>query len=59
MIGGAVISGGEAEVKEGLQNLLGMGVGEVLVSVVHAGEDQEGSIDRTTQVLAEVSQAAS
>ncbi len=58
MIGGTVISGGEEEVKEGLQNLLGMGVGEVLVSVVHAGEDREGSIDRTTQVLAEVSQAA-
>ena len=59
MIGGTVISGGAAEVKEGLQNLLGMGVGEALVSVVHAGENREGSIDRTMQVLAEVSQAAS
>ena len=58
MIAGTVISGGENEVKEGLQNLLGMGVGEVLVSVVNAGDDREGSIDRTMQVLGEVSQAA-
>ncbi len=55
MIAGTVISGGEDDVREGLQNLSALGVGEILVSVVHAGDDREGSIDRTLQVLSEFS----
>ena len=55
MIRGTVLSGDEATVKEGLQKLLDLGATEVLVSVVHAGDDRSASIDRTMRVLREVS----
>ena len=41
--------------KEGLQGLLDMGAAEVLVTGVWAGDDQDASIERSMQVLAEVS----
>ncbi|MDA0735471.1 MAG: LLM class flavin-dependent oxidoreductase [Chloroflexi bacterium] len=57
MIAGTVLSGSESRVKEGLQGLLDLGATEILVSVVHAGENREASIDRTMRVLAEVSRS--
>ncbi len=55
MIEGTVLSGSAASVKAGLHGLLDMGAAEVLVSVVSAGDDPGASIDRSMQVLAEVS----
>jgi len=57
MITGTVLSGDESTVKERLQGLLDMGATEILVSVVHAGEDQESSINRTLGVLSELSKS--
>ena len=57
MITGTVLSGDESTVKMRLQGLLDMGATEILVSVVHAGEDREASINRTLGVLGELSQS--
>ncbi len=54
MIAGTVMSGGEADVAQRLRGLLDAGAGEILVSVVHAGDDREASIARTMAVLGEV-----
>jgi alkanesulfonate monooxygenase SsuD/methylene tetrahydromethanopterin reductase-like flavin-dependent oxidoreductase (luciferase family) len=54
MIAGTVMSGSEADVAQRLRALLDAGAGEILVSVVHAGDDRDASIARTMAVLGEV-----
>ncbi len=49
------LSGREEQVAERLRGLFDMGVGEVLVSVIVAGEDREASRERTLQFLADFS----
>jgi F420-dependent oxidoreductase-like protein len=55
MIEATVLSGNEEKVKEGLEGLFDLGAAEVLVSVVHAGSDRAASVERTMNLLAEVS----
>ena len=45
--------GNEAQVAQGLEDLLAMGVTEVLASPVAAGDQREASLDRTLNLLAE------
>ena len=54
MIEGTVLWGNEAEVRQRLDNLYSLGATEVLVSLVHAGEDRDASLDRTMNLLGEV-----
>jgi alkanesulfonate monooxygenase SsuD/methylene tetrahydromethanopterin reductase-like flavin-dependent oxidoreductase (luciferase family) len=55
MIEATVLSGDEAKVRQRLQGLLDMGAGEILVSVVPAGDDRDASAHRTMRLLGEVS----
>ena len=57
MIEGTVLWGSEAEVRQRLDNLYSLGASEVLVSLVHAGDDQEASLGRTMDLLGEVAQS--
>jgi alkanesulfonate monooxygenase SsuD/methylene tetrahydromethanopterin reductase-like flavin-dependent oxidoreductase (luciferase family) len=57
MIRATVVSGDEATVRQGLERLLAMGAGELLVSVVHAGADRDASVDRTLRLLGQVSRS--
>jgi F420-dependent oxidoreductase-like protein len=57
MIEATVLSGGEDEVRQRLEELLGIGASEILVSVVQAGDDRSASIDRTMRLLGEVSRS--
>ena len=55
MIDGLVIHGDEAAVTGGLRNLISYGAGEVLVSPILAGDDQQASLDRTLRLLGQLS----
>ena len=55
MIEATVLAGNEEKVKERLEGLFDLGATEVLVSVVHAGSDRAASVERTMNLLAEVS----
>jgi F420-dependent oxidoreductase-like protein len=57
MIEATVLSGGEDEVRQRLEELLDMGASEILVSVVQAGDDRNVSVDRTMRLLGEVSRS--
>ncbi len=57
MIEGTVLSGNEAEVKQRLEGLYSLGATEVLVSLVHAGDDHSGSVGRTISLLGEVAKS--
>ena len=57
MVDAVALSGNEEQVTEGLRGLLEMGATEVMVSPVAAGSDRDGSLDRTTALLAQVSQS--
>ena len=56
MVDAVAVSGSEEQVTQGLQALLEMGAAELMVSPVAAGPDREGSLDRTTALVAQVSQ---
>ena len=55
MIDGLVIHGDEAVVTAGLGELISYGAGEVLVSPIRAGGDQDASLERTLRLLGQVS----
>ena len=55
MIDGLVIHGDEAAVTAGVRNLVSDGAGEVLVSPIFAGQDRAASLDRTLQLLGQLS----
>lgn len=57
MIEATVLSGDESTVKQRIEGLLNMGATELLVSVVHAGDDRNASTDRTMRLLGEVSRS--
>ena len=57
MIEGTVLWGSEAEVKQRLDNLYSLGATEVLVSLVHAGDDPDSSLARTVDLLGEVAKS--
>lgn len=57
MIEATVLAGNEGKVRERLEGLFDLGATEILVSVVHAGNNQAASIDRTMNLLAEVSRS--
>ena len=57
MVDAVALSGNEEQVTEGLRGLLEMGATEVMASPVAAGSDRDGSLDRTTALLAQVSQS--
>ena len=55
MIDGLVIHGDEATVTAGVRSLVSDGAGEVLVSPILAGQDRAASLDRTLQLLGQLS----
>ena len=57
MVDAVAVSGNEAQVAQGLQDMLAMGATELMASPVAAGEDREASLERTLNVLAQVSQS--
>ena len=57
MVDAVAVSGTEDQVEEGLRKLLEMSATEVMVSPVPAGADRDGSLDRTSALLARVSQS--
>ena len=57
MLDAVVLSGSEDTVAGRLNELFDWGSGEILVSVVTAGEDQAASWDRTVALLVEVSKS--
>ena len=57
MVDAVAVSGNEAQVTQGLQDMLAMGATELMASPVAAGEDREASLERTLAVLAQVSQS--
>ena len=59
MVDAVAVSGNEEQVAEGLRGLLEMGAAEVMASPVAAGSDREGSLERTTALLAQVSRSLS
>ena len=59
MVDAVAVSGNEEQVAERLRGLLEMGAAEVMASPVAAGSDREGSLERTTALLAQVSRSLS
>jgi hypothetical protein len=57
MVDAVAVSGNEAQVTQGLQDMLALGATELMASPVAAGEDREASLERTLNVLAQVSQS--
>ena len=53
MTDAVALCGNEAQVAQGLEDLLAMGVTEVLASPVAAGDNREASLERTLNLLAE------
>jgi len=59
MLDAVVLSGEESRVAERLRQLFAFGATEVLVSPLVAGSDRAGSLDRTLQLVAEVTKSVS
>ncbi len=57
MVDAVAVSGNEAQVTQGLQDMLAMGATELMASPVAAGEDREASLERTMGLLAQVSRS--
>ena len=57
MIDAVVLWGDETRVAERIQEMFSFGAAEVLVSPIGAGEDQTGSVHRTTRLLAELAKS--
>ncbi|MBI3325736.1 MAG: LLM class flavin-dependent oxidoreductase [Nitrospinae bacterium] len=59
MLDAVLLSGEESRVAERLRELFSFGATEVLVSPLAAGSDRTGSLDRTLQLVAEVTKSVS
>ena len=57
MVDAVAVVGNEAQVAEGLQEMLAIGATELMASPVTAGDDSAASLERTLGVLAQVSQS--
>jgi F420-dependent oxidoreductase-like protein len=57
MIDGTALVGNESQVADKLEGLLALGATEVLASPIPAGADRAASLERTLQLLAQVSKA--
>jgi F420-dependent oxidoreductase-like protein len=55
MIDAVLLHGNESQVKKGLEEMFDWGAAEVIMSPILAGHDKEASLDRTMQLLADVS----
>ena len=57
MVDAVALCGNEAQVSDGLQGMLDMGVSELMISPVTAGDNGEGSLERTLEALAQFSRS--
>jgi alkanesulfonate monooxygenase SsuD/methylene tetrahydromethanopterin reductase-like flavin-dependent oxidoreductase (luciferase family) len=57
MIDAVALWGDEARVAEGIAGLFALGATELLVSPVPAGNDRAASLERTLQLLSQVTQS--